>query len=227
MEARAANEGRPERPFGKLADDGLVTMRKSSKTEPPTEESLAIEERLTWSNRRLVNECLAGSNLGWSALLAKYKNLIYSVPLRYGLDQEEAADIFQSVCMDLLQELPKLREPDALAGWLIQVTLHKCHRSRRQHRRDALPEEAPEGTSPALLPDGMLEQVQEEQSLRDALYALEPRCRTLLQALFYEDPPRPYEELAASLGLSVGSIGFIRGRCLKKLRTQLEKAGFA
>lgn len=202
-------------------------MRRSSKAESLPEASLALEERLSWSNRRLVKECLEGSELGWSALLAKYKNLIFSVPLRYGLDPEEAADIFQSVCMDLLQELPKLREPDALGGWLIQVTLHKCHRSRRQHQRNASPEEAPEKQSSARLPDGVLEQLQEEQSLRDALFMLEPRCRTLLHALFYEDPPRPYEELAAALGLSVGSIGFIRGRCLKKLRSELAKAGFA
>jgi DNA-directed RNA polymerase specialized sigma24 family protein len=44
--------------------------------------------------------------------------------------------------------------------------------------------------------------------------------------LFFEHPPRPYEEVASSLGLAVGSIGFIRGRCLKKLRDLLTEKGF-
>jgi RNA polymerase sigma factor (sigma-70 family) len=203
-------------------------MTKSSQgAGTPSADSIAIQQRLAWTNRRLVNECLEGSNLAWSALLAKYKNLIYSIPVRYGLNQEDAADIFQSVCVDLLQELPKVREPDALAGWLIQVTLHKCHRSHRQQAREGASEETRERESSAQLPDGMLRQFQEEQSLRDALLAMEPRCQKLLYALFYEDPPRPYEDLAASLKLSVGSIGFIRGRCLKKLRSHLEKIGFA
>jgi hypothetical protein len=37
-----------------------------------------------WSNTRIVAECLAGNEHAWSALLDRYKNLIYSIPLRYG-----------------------------------------------------------------------------------------------------------------------------------------------
>jgi len=44
--------------------------------------------------------------------------------------------------------------------------------------------------------------------------------------LFFECPPRPYQEIARDLGLATGSIGFIRGRCLEKLRKRLEEMGF-
>ena len=44
--------------------------------------------------------------------------------------------------------------------------------------------------------------------------------------LFFENPPRPYQDIAKKLDLATGSIGFIRGRCLSKLRKQLEKMGF-
>jgi hypothetical protein len=44
--------------------------------------------------------------------------------------------------------------------------------------------------------------------------------------LFFEAPPRPYQQVAAALGLATGSIGFIRGRCLARLRRQLEQLGF-
>ena len=48
----------------------------------------------------------------------------------------------------------------------------------------------------------------------------------MIGMLFFESPSRPYEEVAKELGLATGSIGFIRGRCLKKLRERLKKEGF-
>jgi len=45
--------------------------------------------------------------------------------------------------------------------------------------------------------------------------------------LFYDEPVRPYQEIAATLGLAVGSIGFIRQRCLERLRKRLLETGFA
>jgi DNA-directed RNA polymerase specialized sigma24 family protein len=74
--------------------------------------------------------------------------------------------------------------------------------------------------------DEVLERVADEQMLRDAVASLPERCRQLVGMLFFETPPRPYQEVAAALGLATGSIGFIRGRCLTRLRRQLEKMGF-
>jgi hypothetical protein len=44
--------------------------------------------------------------------------------------------------------------------------------------------------------------------------------------LFFEQPPLPYAEVARRLGLATGSIGFIRGRCLERLRKLLMESGF-
>jgi DNA-directed RNA polymerase specialized sigma24 family protein len=76
------------------------------------------------------------------------------------------------------------------------------------------------------LPEEMFYQVQREQKLRDAIGGLSPRCARMIGMLFFENPSRPYEEVAKTLGLATGSIGFIRGRCLKSLRDRLKKEGF-
>ena len=77
------------------------------------------EPNATWNDSRLVRECLAGNDRAWSALIGKYKNLIYSIPLKYGATPEDAADIFQSVCLELFSELPKLRSTVMASGdWL-------------------------------------------------------------------------------------------------------------
>ncbi len=189
----------------------------------------APAHELSWSTERLVRECRKGNQEAWSALIEKYKNLIFSIPIKFGLSREDAADIFQAVCVDLLSELDKLREPRALPKWLMQTSYHKCllwkkrSLSLMNHAEEIEKQEQP-STSPP--PEEMVHQLQREQILRDALTALPDRCGVMMRMLFFEDPPRPYEEVASELGLAPGSIGFIRGRCLKKLRQLLEKEGF-
>ena len=184
------------------------------------------------SNERLIGRCLKGDQEAWSALIDKYKNLIYSIPIKLGMYQD-AGDIFQSVCVDLLSELPRLREHRALPKWLMQTCYHKC--LHYQRAADRLVELAPEGTdsdaaSPASsaddLPEHMLVQLEQEQILRDAISELPEKCERMVRLLFFENPPRPYENIAEELGMATGSIGAIRGRCLAYLRKHLEKRGF-
>ena len=189
---------------------------------------LAARER-SWTDERLVAECRKGNQDAWSGLIEKYKNLIFSVPIKFGLPREDAADIFQAVCLDLLSDLPKLREPRALPKWLMQMSFHKCLRWKKQRLvlfDDPLEVEGLSEASSEELPEEMMYRVQREQMLRNAVASLAPRCHRMIAMLFFESPARPYQEVAKELGLATGSIGFIRGRCLRMLRQRLQKAGF-
>jgi RNA polymerase sigma factor (sigma-70 family) len=181
-----------------------------------------------WSNTRIVAECLAGDERAWSALLDRYKNLIYSIPLRYGTPHQDAADIFQAVCLDLFNELPRLRDAEALQGWLTRVTTNKCyHWKRRQFEQERDTEEEVENLSAVqVIPPDVLAELEREQMVREAMEHLPPRCREMIELLFFEHPPVPYNEVARRLNLATGSIGFIRGRCLKRLKKLLQEKGF-
>jgi RNA polymerase sigma factor (sigma-70 family) len=200
------------------------------KPKPKTVSSPSMAEAGApfWSDDRLVRDCLAGKEEAWTALLEKYKNLIFSIPIKHRIPQTDAAEIFQAVCAELLSEMPELRDPQALPGWLIKVTAHKCfHWHKEQQRWDQADEEAqPAATPTEKLADNLLIELEKEQILREAISNLSPRCRELIHILFYEDPPRPYKDVAESLGIAVGSIGFIRSRCLDKLRASLEALEF-
>ncbi|MGB7765652.1 MAG: sigma-70 family RNA polymerase sigma factor, partial [Candidatus Acidiferrales bacterium] len=141
---------------------------------------------------------------------------------------DDATDIFQAVCVELLSELPKLRKPKALPKWIMQVAAHKCFHHKRQLQRTEArePDDDSFETSVPARAEGILREAEKEQSLRDAVSELPPRCRRLIQMLFFEEPPRPYQQLAVELGLSTGSIGFIRQRCLERLRKRLSEVGF-
>lgn len=177
---------------------------------------------------RLVKQCLSGSEEAWSTLIEKYKALIYSIPVKYGLPPHEAAEVFQATCVELLTRLPGLREPRALPKWLMQVAHHECYRWKQQQRRvvsrdaDA---DLPEPATPAVA-ENLVQQTQEEQMLREAIASLTPQCRRLVTLLFLETPPRPYTEVAAELGLALGSIGFTRQKCIERLRRNLDELGF-
>lgn len=182
-----------------------------------------------WTDARLVEACLAGDQSAWTALVERYARLIYSVPRRYQATPEDAEDIFQTVCLELHNALPRLRKVDSLRSWLLTVASHaslawKTSRSRRGHAVDV------EDADPLALSSvdrDLIEDLERDQLVRDAVRGLPDRCRELVHILFFEQPPRSYKEVAAHFGLAVGSLGFIRGRCLQKLQKALRAAGVA
>jgi RNA polymerase sigma factor (sigma-70 family) len=183
----------------------------------------------TWPDDRLVDACRQGDDRAWQALVDKYKNLIFAIPFRYGAQHDDAADIFQAVWVDLYAELPRLRNIDGLRSWLITVTArHSLRWKRRRGNRGEVElddEYAASLDEDVPLPSEELESAEQRQLVREAVFSLSERCRGMVDMLFLTDPPIPYNEVAAHFGLASGSIGFIRARCLQKLRKALEAVG--
>jgi RNA polymerase sigma factor (sigma-70 family) len=193
----------------------------STKTAEETEASIPSAH----SDEQLVRDCIDGKHEAWSCLIDKYKNLIFSVPIKYGFSRDEAADIFQEVCLGLLSELKTLREPRALPKWLLTVTAHKCfHRKRMARRLVSMDSEVLELPGIEMPPEALaiIAEAEREQGLREAMSELPARCRRLIEMLFFEEPSRAYRDVAETLGIAVGSIGFIRQRCLDKMRKKVE-----
>ena len=194
-------------------------------TEAPQLPRKPQEEHL---DERLVRECLAGSQDAWSQLIDRYKNLIFSIPLKYGFSKEDAADIFQEVCVGLMSQLKNVKEPRALPKWLIQVTSHKCfhwaHRVKRHGNSEPIVgTEVEFQVAPETLE--IVRRSEQEQLLREAMARMPERCRRLVTMLFFEEPSRPYREVAAELGVAIGSIGLLRQRCIQSLRKTLSEIG--
>uniref|UniRef100_Q022J0 RNA polymerase, sigma-24 subunit, ECF subfamily n=1 Tax=Solibacter usitatus (strain Ellin6076) TaxID=234267 RepID=Q022J0_SOLUE len=182
---------------------------------------------VSWTDSQLVTECLSGNECAWTALIDKYKNLIFSIPIRRGFSRSDATDIFQEVAAQLLSELTRIRKPEALAAWLIQVTSNRCTRWQTLASREG------GGTDEVLASsinretaENLVLEAEREQALRSAVQLATPQCRQLIRMLFFENPPLPYQEVAAGLGIVTGSIGFVRRKCLDRLRSHLEEAGF-
>src|SRR5262245_10005679 len=84
----------------------------------------------------LLTSCLEGDASAWEALLARYQRLIYSIPIKMGLSPNDAADIFQIVCMKLLKNLSSLRHLERVSSWLTITTRRESWRLAALRRRD-------------------------------------------------------------------------------------------
>ncbi len=182
----------------------------------------------SWSDEQLIDACRAGDAAAWNALLEKYQRLIYAIPFRYGATASDADDIFQAVCLELYEELPRLRRSEALRSWLMTVASRLSLRWKLRQRRRG--EQDLEGIAEPMISqeaEPILETLELGQQVHEALARLPDRCQQMIRRLFFDDPPRSYDEVAAEFGLARGSIGFIRGRCLDKLRKSLEEVGYS
>src|ERR1700704_6100950 len=124
-------------------------------------------------NEFLVQGCIQGNQQAWEELIDKYKRLIFSIPIMtYGASPEDAADVFQAVCIELLHSLVKLKNVGSLRAWLITVTLRQSHRWKRKQANhlelDAMESKMVEGIT-AMLPADRLAQFEREQMVREVV----------------------------------------------------------
>jgi RNA polymerase sigma factor (sigma-70 family) len=180
----------------------------------------------SWTDQQIVDACLAGDDRAWDLLIGRYKNLICSFPRRYGARGDDAADVFQLVCVELFLSLPRLRDQRSLRAWITTIARHQAyHWKRRQVKRRHREGEELDVTSAAVpaRSSSDLEFRDRAQVVRRAVARLSPRNRELVRLLFYSDPPATYEAVATKLGLATGSISLTRVRCLRKLAKLLEE----
>jgi RNA polymerase sigma factor (sigma-70 family) len=190
------------------------------------------EAGMTKPDNKLVRECLSGSREAWEALVTRYSRLIYGIALRRGLSQDDAADVFQTVCVKLLANLEKLKDDQHLTGWMITTAKNECTHLFRQKQRLHMPLPFKDGEELMALaaddpwPQEILLRLEEEQLVRREVENLSGRCRQLIDLLYLADPPLSYEDVSRMMEMPVGSIGPTRARCLKCLKERLEKLGF-
>jgi RNA polymerase sigma factor (sigma-70 family) len=169
----------------------------------------------------LVARARKGDKQAWDALVERYAPLIWSICRRHRLCGADAEDVGQSVWLHLVDKLDRVRDPAALPGWLATTTRRECGRVLREARgprttgfavdAEELPDEQAGTTDQDLL------LAERHAALREAFAHL-PSDGQRLIALLAADPPLPYTEISARLGIPVGSIGPNRARCLAKMR---------
>jgi len=169
----------------------------------------------------LVTRARNADQQAWDALVERYTPLIRSICRRRRLSPADAQDVSQSVWLHLVDHLDRIREPAALPGWLATTTRRECLLVLDAARA---PQAARYVVDPQTIPDERAWTAEQELlaaerhvALREAFRDLPPSGHRLI-LLLIQDPPAPYAEISAQLGIPIGSIGPTRRRCLDKLR---------
>jgi RNA polymerase sigma factor (sigma-70 family) len=183
------------------------------------------------SDSELVAACRRGDEDAWQELVLRYQRLIYTIPIRAGLDVDMAGEVFQHTFTMLYRSLPTIDRTDRIRAWLVTTAKRETLRLVRKEARvpihvstdDAEVQETPADLP---LPAEILQRLEEEHMVQVALQQLGERCRTLLTLLYFQESPPSYVDVAAALQIPTGSVGPYRARCLLQLRERLLELGF-
>ena len=206
--------------------------RSHSLTRPVTVQRQAVDPSgLSGICATLLAEVREGRPDAWERLLDRFGDMVLAVPRDLGLSPPDCEDVFQSTWLALYRSIPSIREPGALAAWILTTARREslaALRARRETAASAGSAAAPGPDDELGAPDREADPMQQLQSLergrlvREGLAALDARCRELLGRLFFQAGGETYADIAAALRMKPGSVGPTRLRCLAALAEWLE-----
>ncbi|HEY0816930.1 MAG TPA: sigma-70 family RNA polymerase sigma factor [Pseudonocardia sp.] len=188
--------------------------------EAPTRPQRTTPQRTT---TELLRAAVSGDRDAWELLMERFEPAVSAVVSSYRLQEADARDVSQRTWMQMFEHHHKIREPEALGGWLRTTAKHECLRVLRDQQRagplfDAGTMERPDTTVDV---ERLVVESEMVRQARGLLGNLPARSVTLISSLFREDPPC-YSDLAADTGIPIGSIGPTRARALRSLRQLIE-----
>ncbi len=186
----------------------LVASSPTS-TQPSTGSGSGLAE--------LVSAARTGDGRAWAALVTRLNPMLRGVARRYGLCPAQVDDVVQETWVRLFEHVGRLRDPEAVAGWLVVTTRREALRQLQSRVKEQLTDDRDLGESAgAGEPERALVAAECRDALARAMTALPPRHRQLMELLVRE-PALDYREISAATGIPRGSIGPIRGRCLVRM----------
>ena len=163
-----------------------------------------------------IDRARQGDEAAFAALYDRFERSIHSLCHHLLDDPDEADDAVQETFVTVWQNLPRLRHNPAFSTWLRGAAVNVCRHRQRKHRWlrpfSALGrgEEPPEPVDPA--PDAADNLARQDLSahVRQALHQLSEPHREVIVLHHLEG--LPLDEIAASLGVAVGTVKSRLGR---------------
>ena len=165
----------------------------------------------------LLDRCRRGDQRAWDSLVERYERLVFSIALSLGLNRDDAADVTQATFGAFLAALDRIEQPERIKAWLSTVARRESIRIVARLAKGHHTE-----TDRLITDDDHAQSiVGDVEWLHQGLATLSAKCQELLIGQYFSGGELSYDDLAAQLGMPVGSIGPTRQRCLDRLRRAL------
>jgi len=186
-------------------------------------------------DRCLVDRAQAGDVRAFEALVRRHERWVFSVALRMVGDRADAEDVAQEVFLKAYRGLQGFRGGSRFSTWLYAIASHHClnhlagreSRARRAARVDT-PTEARDENPGSVLdrvadqsprPDAVLERRDLRRVIQSHLLELTEEHRIVL--ILRDIQGLSYEEIAASVGIELGTVRSRLHRARMELKVRL------
>lgn len=171
----------------------------------------------------LIEACRAGHVEAFGELVGRYQDRLYPTALRLTGREDDARDLLQDAFLKAFQKLGRFRGESAFYTWIYRITVNLALSGRRGRRVAPAtglapidpPDPAPE-SDPAL----PLQRAEQDALVQSALDALGPEHRAVV--VMKEFDGLRYEQIAAILGVPVGTVRSRLHRARSELRIRLQ-----
>lgn len=188
--------------------------------------------QLPFTDEELVQRIKNGDMDAFEELVCRYEGKIYSVAYRFMGNHADAGDLAQDTFIRMYQALPGFRGDSSFATWLYRIAANACRDElrKRQRRRnvsmDELIEHSPTNVPVAAsadLPEEAAQRHETQRQVQECLDRLSGDHKLIL--LMREIQGMSYEEIAAVLGCSLGTVKSRISRARNALKEKIKEKG--
>jgi len=201
-----------------------VLLYEGSVTEPDRENRIAEAD-----DAELVSRAQTGDFAAYEALVRQYRNDVFGFAYHFVRDREEAWDLSQEVFIKAHRALKRFRGDASFKTWVLRITANQCKDFLKKRRIKTVSfDGAPQyenRPAPELDPRDQAEAQEVGQAIQRAVDALPVKHRTAF--VLREIEGLSYQEMAGVMNCSVGTVMSRLHHARRKLRSLLEKSGFA
>ena len=170
----------------------------------------------------LIVSAQQGNTAAFKELYEHYRQKVYNL-VYYSLDDvDQTEDVLQTVFIKVFQAMPYFRLESGFLTWIYRVALNEC-KNRKRRRKLFIPishiNDGIDERDPAPTPEAIHVAEQTGRLVRKAVRALKPKYRSVVVLKYLEE--MSYEEIAATLGCSSGTVASRLYRALEILQKQL------
>ena len=171
---------------------------------------------------RVIEDCRNGDREAFRLLFEAYKDKVFSIAVySFGGDEAAASDVSQQIFLKLMTAIGQFRGDSAFTTWLYRLVVNACIDEQRKRRRflpfaDAMPISKTQDRRPQ---EKRFARLEISESVQAAIKELTPKLRMPILLKYVEG--LSYEEIAAVMGCSKGTIASRLNRGHRRLATKL------
>jgi RNA polymerase sigma-70 factor (ECF subfamily) len=166
----------------------------------------------------LVERARRGDQDAFARLATANADRCYALAYRILRDAQRAEDAAQQALLGAWRDLPTLKDPERFDAWLHRLVVHACYAEARRDRR-WIASVRLISTEPQLDPDTAIS-VAARDELERGFRRLSPEQRAVV--VLHHHLGYPLTEIAATLGIPVGTVRSRLHYAIRQLRAAIE-----